>query len=141
MTSHGHDHADDHGAHAVDLEPATTLSPGEPTTPGWVPAVGLALLLTGAVYLLVTNRDDAAGDKGDASVAKPSSAAVVPAPQPAAPTRAAQAGAGQPQPIPLSPEQLAAARQRLDEAVKRGALPAPPGGPPTTARTAPAAGH
>jgi hypothetical protein len=147
MTSHGHDHADDHGdAHALDLEPATTLSPGEPSTPGWVPAVGLALLLSSAVYLLVSNRDDTGAVKGEAAPTKPTPAAVAPAapsPQPGTAQRGTSAGAGQQQPIPLSPEQLATARKRLEDASKRGALPPPPGGQPGagSARTAPTAGH
>jgi hypothetical protein len=140
-----HDHAADHGhAHDVDLEPATELSPGEPLTPMWVPAVGLALLLSAAVWALVSNKEDApAQPTGDVAATKPASAAVAaaPTPQPPAAQRPGTGTGTGPVPLPGTPEQLANARRMLEDAAKRGQIPA--GGQPGSAKspTAPQAGH
>ncbi len=146
-----HDHADDHGeAHAVDLEPVQTLSPGEAPTPAWVPAVGVALLLATAVYGLATGRNEAGSDPGGEADAKPSPAAVAPAAptpvpggQPGSAARGSQPTGAQPQPTPLSPDQLAAAKKQLELAMKRGQIPTTAGGPPGSGRgpIAPTAGH
>lgn len=116
------------------------LSPGEPLTPAWIPTVGIALFLTGAFYLLATNREAAATDPtGEPTATSTAAVADAPAPQPRGtqPTTAL----GQ-QPMQLSPEALAAARRQLEAAKARGAMPAPPGQPGTAQRpTTPTAGH
>jgi hypothetical protein len=134
---------DDHGsAHALDLDPVQTLSPGEPTTPPWVPAVGLALLLAGAVWFLAASRDEPQGESASGAASASAVEAPTQAPSQARGTPPPTA-VGQAQPTQLSPEALAAARKQLEEAMKHGALKVPPGAQPGTARpTAPQpAGH
>ncbi|AKT44050.1 hypothetical protein [Chondromyces crocatus] len=111
--SHAHDdHAEAHGADAhhddahhddFDPEPVQELSPGEPRTPGWVPALGLAFFVSAAIGLLVVLNDDEA-EAGGKPEGKSPAAAVVPAgtPQRALPLPGAGAPPGG-TPLPVRP--------------------------------------
>lgn len=143
--------ADAHGAdahHDFDAEPAQELSPGEPRTPGWVPALGFALFACAGIAFLLRGADDTAG----APEGKPATPAQV-AP-PAAPQQPVPGGV-QARPVPppggsgpslqrLSPEQIQQIRQRVQERQQQpGGAPAPgaPGAAPAPPRPAPAPAH
>jgi hypothetical protein len=107
-SAHAHDDHD-----AFDGEPAKELSPGEPRSPAWLPAVGLAFFSCVAVYAL------AGGDPqgGNAPAPKavevhPQQHAVAPTPVPAPRPAAAPAGSVR----RLSPDQIEAVRKRIEEA-------------------------
>lgn len=96
---HDHDHddaADAHHDHDFDGEPAKELPPDEPHTPGWVPLVGAAVFVVGAVFL-VTQREAAPPGSEDG---KPATAQTVAAPQQPRPAQPVQA-----QPRPAQPGQ------------------------------------
>lgn len=75
-SAHGHD-AHDH----FDGEPAKELSPGEPRTPSWLPALGLALFSVAALWLLTGNDAPVEGQPA-AEPAKAAAAEPAPAPAP-----------------------------------------------------------
>lgn len=142
--SDGHDHdahegaADAHHDHGFDGEPARELGPGEPMTPGWVPAVGGALFVGLATFGLLASHDE-----GAAAPAPPSSqtAAAEAAPPPRAvqlpstmrPSRpdlptpgqgAAGAkppadGAGSPPIKRLSPQEIQEVQRRINEKMQQ----------------------
>jgi hypothetical protein len=131
---HDHDH--------FDGEPAHELSPGEPRTPGWLPAVGLALFTVGAVWLFVGGDDAKAAP---AAETKPAAAAPAPAPPPenggrpprlrrrpgapGAPGQGAPAGAGSGAVRKLTPQQIEDLKKRIDEARARRGQAGQPGAP------------
>jgi hypothetical protein len=110
-SAHAHDDHD-----AFDGEPAKELSPGEPRSPAWLPAVGLAFFSCVAVYLLAggdpENGNNAPAPKPMAVEVHAQPQAVAPAPMPAPRPEAAPAGSAR----RLSPEQLEAVKKRIDEA-------------------------
>ena len=141
MTTASHGPADghgdpDHGSH-FDGEPTQELAPGEPRTPGWLPAVGLALFLGGGVAFLTMGDDAAAAPAGAASAsaaapaaaapARPTPVVAAPLPRPAPPPPQilpspvpADPGGLPPALAKLSPEQRAELQRRLDAAKKPG---------------------
>lgn len=132
--SDGHDHdahegaADAHHDHGFDGEPAKELGPGEPMTPGWVPALGGALFVGLAIFGLLASHEE-----GTAAPAPPSSqtAAAEGAPAPRAvqlpstmrpsrpdlptPGNPPADGAGSPPIKRLTPQQIQEVQQRLNE--------------------------
>src|SRR4051794_36518334 len=68
--AHAHDA---HDAHAFDGEPVTELAPDEPRTPGWLPALGLALFVGAAVVALAGG-----SDPGEGKAAQPAATAAAP---------------------------------------------------------------
>jgi hypothetical protein len=145
--------ADAHGAdahHDFDAEPARELSPGEPRTPGWVPALGLALFMGAGLVFLLRGADDSAAPEG-----KPATTASPPAAAPPAAPQRAIPGAGQARPVPppqgsqpnlqrLSPEQIQQIRQRVQERQQQpggAGAPGAPGAAPPPPRPAPAPAH
>ncbi len=134
--SDGHDHdaqegaADAHDDHGFDGEPARELAPGEPMTPGWVPAVGGALFIGLALFGLL-----ASSAEGTTAPAPPSSATAAPEGTP--PPRAVQLpstmrpsrpdlppgqgakppadGAGSPPIKRLTPQQIQEVQQRIND--------------------------
>jgi hypothetical protein len=138
---HEHDHddaADAHHDHDFDGEPVKELAPDEPRTPGWVPLVGAAVFVLGAVFLLT--RGDAeppggSGEKGDAHAGHdhpplpPAAAAPQQQPRPVqpiqAPARPVQpgqpmpAGSDQPNVKKLTPEQIKDLQKRVLEAKQK----------------------
>jgi hypothetical protein len=121
MTTASHGPADGHGDHDhasdFDDEPTQELAPGEPRTPGWLPAVGLALFLAGGVAFL-TMSDDAAASPAEGA-ASPSAAPV-----------ATAAPAGRP-----SPGVMAAPLPRPGPQILPSPSPPDPGGPVPPALT------
>lgn len=127
--SDGHDHDlhdDDeadahHDDHGFDGEPAKELAPGEPLTPGWVPLVGAAIFVLGAVFL-VTQQDDAASGAADPPATPQTVAQPQPAPeaQPARPAAqpARPAGSGLPNVRKLTPDQIHDLQKRIQDARK-----------------------
>lgn len=119
QASHDHDH--------FDGEPATELSPGEPRTPSWMPALGLAFFTVAAVWLLVSSSDGTTGGVTPPPALKPAApelpAAAAPAPMPrpvdpgAAPTGSA------PGMRKLTPAQVEDLKKRIEEARQRGVIP------------------
>jgi hypothetical protein len=129
--AHAHD---DH--EAFDGEPASTLSPGEPLTPGWLPLLGLGLFTALAIVVLAAG----GGDQATAAVAisppAPQAAArEVKAPSPA-PELKAQAMPPSPDPAgagglhKLSSKQIEALKKKIEEAKAKGVLPNNAGQPP-----------
>lgn len=114
---HDHDH--------FDGEPAHELSPGEPRTPGWLPAVGLALFTVGAIWLLVSGDADKAEPVAAADT-KPAAAAPAHAPPPenGHPARMRpRPGRGTPPPAAgtagvrkLTPDQIEELKKRIEKA-------------------------
>lgn len=124
-SAHAHD---DHPA--FDGEPAHELSPGEPRTPGWLPAVGLALFSCVAMYLLAGG-DSAAAPPPPAPVKLQPAAAPVAAQPP--PRRAAPDGTAAPAGSAmrkLTPDQIDQLKKRIEEARAKGGLPKPGAAPP-----------
>ena len=123
---HGHD---DH--HAGDGEPVQSLPADEPRTPGWIPALGLALFVGCAIALLASGTDET---KPVAVAAIEAAAPVAPSPPPrTAPALAAPAGSAAP--MQRTPEQLAEVRKKIIEARARASgQPAAPPAPPAPAR-------
>lgn len=125
--SDGHDHdahdgaAHAHDDHGFDGEPAKELGPGEPMTPGWVPALGGALFVGLAMFGLLASRDD------DATPAPAAATA-----QAAAPSTAAPQMPGRPVPLPSTMQP----RPALSAAPTEGAGNAP--GSPAIKRMSPA---
>jgi hypothetical protein len=138
--SDGHDHehddaADAHDHHDFDGEPAKELGPDEPHTPGWVPLVGAALFVAGAVFLVTQREPTPAGASGakEGAAAAPQTAAAAPQPRPAPqpravpPPRPAAGAPGQPQPgatgLPnvkkLTPDQVQDLQKRINEAKQK----------------------
>lgn len=123
-----------HDDHAFDDTPATALPVDEPRTPGWLPAVGLALLLAAVVAVLASG-DDAPRSAVPVRELEPAAAEAAaerPANQPTAiraPTSLASAIA-QPRP-PRSPEQARELQKRIQEAREKLAAPPPAEPPPT----------
>lgn len=116
-----------HDDHIFDDTPASALPVDEPRTPGWIPAVGLALFLAALVLVLATGDD--APRSGAAAPEPAEAAAQAPAERPTnapmvvrGPTAPASAGA-QPRPQ-RTPEQMKEIQRRMEEA--RGKQPAPP---------------
>jgi hypothetical protein len=114
--AHAHD---DH--ETFDGEPAKTLSPGEPQTPGWLPLVGLALFTALGIALLA---GAGGGDQASGAVTtKPAEAPASPPPV------QAQAVPQSPQPAgtgalhKLSSAQIEGLKKKIEEAKAKGALP------------------
>jgi hypothetical protein len=121
--AHAHDA---HDAHAFDGEPVSVLAPDEPRTPGWIPALGLALFVAAAVVALAggtnASEGEAAKDAQSAATAAPPAPAAPPAhepirpvarpvrPPPAAEGTAPPAGAGNGPLKRLTPDQIAKIR-------------------------------
>lgn len=76
--------SEDHHHEAFDAEPTRELSPGEPRTPMWLTALGVALFTVGGVYWAASGDDDAPTPE----VAPSASVPVAAVPAPAAPPRA-----------------------------------------------------
>lgn len=141
--SDGHDHehddaADAHHDHDFDGEPAKELGPDEPQTPGWLPLVGAAVFVLGAVLFLMMRDGEpsGAGEDDHAGHGHAPAQQTVAVPQPPRPAQAqpprptlAQprpgAGApGQAQPgdsaLPnvkrLTPDQVKDLQKRIQEA-------------------------
>ena len=123
--SDGHEHDDEHDAadahhdHDFDGEPAKELSPGEPHTPNWVPLVGVAVFVAGALFL-VTQREaappDAAGAKPPTPAAQTVAQPQQPQPRPIqAQPRPAPAGSDSPL-KKLTPDQIKDLQKRVQEA-------------------------
>lgn len=127
-SAHAHD---DH--EAFDGEPAHELSPGEPRSPAWLPALGLAFFSCVAVYMLAGS-DASAGSAPPKPLTPPEPAvtAAVPAPMPPQPRAAAPSGSAVRR---LSPDQIEQVRKRVEDARAKGQ--AAPGGRPAD----PHAGH
>ena len=121
-SAHAHDDHD-----AFDGEPAKELSPGEPRSPAWLPAVGLALFSCVAVYMLAS---------GDAPASSAVAVKPLVAPEAHAPAAAAPAARrGAPAPAgsglrKLSPQQMEEMKKRIDEARAKGMLPGRAGNRP-----------
>ncbi|MCA9618839.1 MAG: hypothetical protein KC731_07455 [Myxococcales bacterium] len=79
---------------AFDAEPATTLSPGEPSSPLWLPALGAALFAAVGVWWFAG--DEAAGDGAEPGKAAGAATAVAAPPEAAPP-------AVKPPPAPAPP--------------------------------------
>lgn len=146
MTTASHGPADGHGDHDhasdFDGEPTRELAPGEPRTPGWVPAVGLALFLAGGVAFLTMDDDAAtAPAQGAASAVAAATAApgqpspgvvAAPLPRPSPqllPSPAPADPAGLPPGIGnITPQQRAELQKQLEARAKaqRPAIPGPP---------------
>jgi hypothetical protein len=125
--AHAHD---DH--EVFDGEPTRELSPGEPRSPAWLPALGAAIFAAAAVYMLTGNDPAAAGTTPAAKT--PTEAAPTP-PQPAQPAQPVQVQPAQPQPAgsaqpgdvrKLSPDQVKELQKKIEEARAKGALPTRP---------------
>ncbi|MEZ4298313.1 MAG: hypothetical protein R3B70_25395 [Polyangiaceae bacterium] len=125
---HGHEDAgDDHHDHPFDGEPAKELGPGEPMTPGWLPMVGAALFVLGAIFFL-TQREAGPAD-GAKPAAEPTPAAeTVAQPQQPRPTLPVQARTAPVPPGPggadnpirkLSPDQVKDLQKRIQEAQQK----------------------
>lgn len=117
--------ASDH--HDFDGEPARALPADEPPTPGWVPALGLALFATAGIALLAMSSGDEPAEPRDTRPAAAVQAAPAARPQPspadtpkaaADAKAAAPAGAASDRPNlrRMSPEELQQIRQRVMEA-------------------------
>lgn len=118
-----HDHASDHDAHAFDGEPAQALPDDEPRTPGWLPAVGVALFATAAIASLVSR--DAAGalpkpPEAPTQVEHVAAPTARPEVRPTSPAPARSGAAGRPA---MTPEQMEALKKRIEAAKARGQLP------------------
>jgi len=113
---------DDH--EAFDGEPARELSPGEPRSPGWLPALGAAFFAAAAVYML-TGNDSAAAGAVAAPEAKPSppSEAVPAPPEAHGPAGAAPGGTAVRK---MSPEQVRELQKKIEEARAKGGIPQRP---------------
>ncbi len=110
MSSHG----DAGHAHAhFDPEPATTLAPDEPRTPGWVPVVGGIGFLLFGVYFLARHGGEIAKTPASASATATTMAA--PPTKPAARAAATQGDRPQRQ----KPALDASARAALNEQIKK----------------------
>lgn len=118
--SHDSDHAAEAHHHDFDGEPATELGPGEPRTPGWVPALGAAIFVTAGVLWLATKSDGAA--PAPAPTAAPQQIVATALPQGPRPS-AAPSGA----PVRrLDPERLKALQEQIEQRRKaQGAAGAP----------------
>jgi hypothetical protein len=125
-SAHGHDDHDH-----FDGEPAKELSPGEPRTPSWLPALGLALFAAASVWLLSGNDAPAEGQPA-AEPAKAAAAEPAPAPAPA-PRGTAAAAMGRGEATPpgppairkLPPERQAELQKVIAEAQARAKAKAP----------------
>ena len=155
--SDGHEHdahdsaADAHHDHGFDGEPATTLGPDEPMTPGWLPALGGALFVCLALAGIVMSRDglDAANgaaangaaganngrtNAGEQKVAQPAEQAPRPAMLPTRPQGPQPAqnnpDAAKPSLNRLSPEDARDLQEKLKKALeqRKNAQPPAPGG-------------
>lgn len=124
-----------HDDHGFDGEPAKELGPGEPMTPGWVPALGGALFAGLAMFGLLVSRDDDAAAGSPAATTQAAAPATgnaaapqiqprpVPLPstlrpspvQSAAPNEGAQAAPGSPQIKRMSPSELQEVQRRIHE--------------------------
>jgi hypothetical protein len=116
--------ADD--GHAFDAQPATSLSEGEPETPLWLPAVGLAFFVAVGLFMLTGDEEPGAGEptttaKTAAAVAPPARPARPAAPTPATPPRPRPAlmpappGSGPPKVrTELTPETIERLRKRIE---------------------------
>ncbi|MFT3773472.1 MAG: hypothetical protein QM820_49480 [Minicystis sp.] len=134
--AHAHDDHD-----AFDGEPAKELSPGEPRSPSWLPAVGLVLFSLAGVYML------SGGDGPTSSLAAPrplpvepatNAAAVAPQPQrnpaanapqfPAPPSRpeAAPSPSGSAGVRKLTKEQVDELKKKIGDARAKGLVPTRP---------------
>jgi len=151
-TAHDAHSTQAHDAHSFDGEPVKHLPPDEPQTPGWVPALGLALFVLVGIWLL-------ASSAGDGSSTKPASPDAPSAPEDRAAQvrpaiappgivpgqRPAPAAPGQsvaPPVARLTPEQAKALQQRIEQARAKqqaaGVLPPQPGQPAQPAQPQPA---
>lgn len=131
----GHDHedaADAHDDHGFDGEPAKELGPEEPMTPMWLPGLGAAIFVVGAILMLT--RGDAAAGSGSGTGAAPQKVAapiasagarppmerVAPRPMPERPGAAQPAGSGSAGPgRKLSTDQLKELQKRIKEAQEK----------------------
>ncbi len=112
MAAPGHDpHAEAHAHDDFDPEPARELSPGEPTSPAWLPLLGAGLFLVGGIYFFASRADS--GPAGAASA----SASVAAAPAPPRPPRTAPTARSTAREAPHAPEDRAKLNQMLREKV------------------------
>ncbi len=152
--SDGHEHdahedaADAHHDHGFDGEPAKELGPGEPITPGWVPALGAVLFVGLALFGLLESRDSMGAGKPVASAdvntaqtpAKPAQQAPRPVQMPTRPQalpstmQPPQNAPGSPEIRRLPPGEIKDVMERLKakglEPPKPGAQPQPGAQPP-----------
>ena len=114
--------------HPFDDTPASALPADEPRTPGWLPVVGLALLLAALVAVLVsgdeTPRSEAPAPAREAAQAANERPADAPVAVRAAPVPGSAGAPPRPQ---RTPEQRKELQKRIDEARARQVVP-PPGG-------------
>ncbi|NUO49466.1 MAG: hypothetical protein HOV80_11475 [Polyangiaceae bacterium] len=117
MAAHGHDQAAQaHDAHDdFDPEPAKELSSGEPTSPAWLPLLGVCFFLAGGVWFLARGSDAKTDAAPSASAAASAAAApAVPArPAPTARPSGRAAATGLP-PELLDPEKRKQMQERVD---------------------------
>jgi hypothetical protein len=120
MAAHGHDQAAHaHDAHDdFDPEPATQLSPGEPTSPAWLPVLGICLFLAGGIWFLARGGDDKNGAAPSASAAASAAAAPAAPPRPAGSASARPPGQSPNQ--MLDREQRKAIQDRIDKMRQQG---------------------
>jgi len=114
-------------AHAFDDEPVHALSPDEPRTPNWVPALGAALFVAVGVWFLVTAKGDdatagaAASASASAYVTASAPANAAPAPPATNAARAAQPrqAVAPPSGAPARPAPSGSARRYTKEDLER----------------------
>lgn len=118
---HGHDHEHDdaaeaHDDHGFDGEPARELGPEEPATPMWLPGLGAAIFVLGAVFLLASGATENEGASAPPRPAPPVMTNAAPKPAPTA----AAAAPGSVNPVrKLSPDQLKDLQKRIQEAQEK----------------------
>jgi hypothetical protein len=123
---HDHDHDDAADAHHdhFDNEPARELGPDEPHTPGWVPMVGAAIFVIGAVLFVTQREATPASGANDGAPGTQQTVAAPMQPRPVQPLQA-QPAQGQPRPAAsggpqgikqLNPDQVKDLQKRIQEA-------------------------
>ncbi|APR83660.1 Hypothetical protein A7982_09009 [Minicystis rosea] len=125
-SAHAHDDHD-----VFDGEPAHELSPGEPRSPNWLPALGLALFTLAGVYMLSGGDSNATGLTPPRPLpVEPAALAVHAAPErparAAPPVRADAAPPGSGSVRKLTPDQIEELRKKMEEARGKGAGPGAP---------------
>lgn len=96
--------------HTFDPEPTQQLSPGEPQSPLWLPALGLVLFVIAGVFLTLRDGDESAQAASSATSAAAVSAA---ASIPALKLSAQPPGKPSAPPRRLTPEQLEDFKERM----------------------------
>jgi hypothetical protein len=89
MSDHGHAaHAEPAGGHDHHYEgvPADRPGPDEPTTPGWMPLLGIGIVLAGILSFVLIQPDGKTRDQLTAEAPKPAEPAAAAAPSPEEPT-------------------------------------------------------